>query len=152
MKLLMFFLTLFLSFPSYSFDVKGGWVIDVERTIGFNDERSKISLLRRELVKCMADNMFLIYDGRKASLVLKEHYCSFGGKEGVVDEWEVVYDYKVIYEDGDVVIMLGGVGEEAGVEVLNILSDDLMWIYCCGEGPECNEHYRIYYKKVWHGD
>jgi len=147
MKRITLVFALLFSSISYSFDIKGEWVIDIEKTMAFNDEHSKISPLKRALIKCMAENLLITYGEIKGSLSLKEHSCSFNDKKTQIEGFEQINKYQNIYADSNIVVLLNQVEDHSSLEVINKASENLIWVYYPGESPEHDEHFRYYYKR-----
>lgn len=147
-KIAYFCALVFFPFSCLSNDLVGSWNVDIDRTVGFNEQYLGHSDLALQLLKCAGENERLTLGKNKIFHVVDGHYCEFKGKRARIDGVYSSYSYRLLYSTGRELVLLksDGSGAEA-VQTINWINPNLFWVDEIYDSDTQQEMRYFYYRE-----
>ncbi|MFV0478012.1 MAG: hypothetical protein ACK5ME_09275 [Parahaliea sp.] len=135
--------------PYCNADILGVWKIDMDMTLDFNGKYAQLKDPEVQFLKCFSENSSFDISEKYFVFSTNEHTCSIAGNDTAIDSYEVKYEYRTLYENDEIVVLVSALDDGADFsQILHKINDELMWVYYSGESPEYDSHIRYYYKKI----
>ncbi len=109
--------------------LRGKWIGDVDKTIGFSKKHLVMSDLRRKLQECSINNSSLFFSDKKAAFILNDHRCAYGGKSGDIEGHIDNYLYEILFQsDTQIAIRTYREGVSESIRIIHWEDADSFWI------------------------
>lgn len=124
--------------------LSGTWESDVERTVEFNKKFVQEQLYI-DLLRCFSANISLRFIDGKLIKEIPDHQCASGGKSGEISGSKIVFDYEIIFENENLVVVR--LQNQSGADTARVFrfeGDSSFWFV--EEGDDL--FFREFYRKV----